>query len=95
MGAEMTAGAALSPNCLPEHVERAVLEAVIDLLPIRLTVTELCLRIAADPEDRREVEVVRHAIRDLKRSGLLRYRNDDQIVEPTQAAVQAFALLTL
>jgi hypothetical protein len=90
----MTAGAAISPNYLPEHVERAVLEAVIDLLPVRLTVAELCLRIAANPEDRREVEVIKRAIRDLKRSGLLRCRSDDQIVEPTQAAVQALALLT-
>jgi hypothetical protein len=91
----MTAGAAVSPKCPPEAVERAVLEEVIELLPVRLTVNELCLWIAANPEDDREVEATRHAIRDLKRSGLLRYRNDDLVVEPTQAAVQAFALLTL
>lgn len=90
----MTAGVAIPPNYLPEPVERAVLEEVIELLPVCLTVNELCLWIAADPEDDREVEVIRHAIRDLKRSGLLRYRSDDQLVEPTQAAVQAFALLT-
>jgi anti-sigma factor RsiW len=60
-----------------------------------MTVAELCSWIAANPEDDREVETIREAIRDLKRSGLLRYRNDDQIVEPTQAAVQAFAVLTL
>jgi hypothetical protein len=91
----MTAGAALSPNYLPEHVEHAVLMAVIDLLPVRMTVAELCLWIAANPEDDREVDTIRDAIRDLKRSGLLRCRNDDQVVEPTQAAVRAFALLTL
>jgi hypothetical protein len=91
----MTAGAAISPNYLREHVERAVLEAVIALLPVRMTIAELCLWIAADPEDSREVETIRRAIRDLKRSGLLRCRNDDQVVEPTQAAVRAFALLTL
>jgi hypothetical protein len=60
-----------------------------------MTVAELCLWIAANPEDDREVDTIRDAIRDLKRSGLLRYRSDDQVVEPTQAAVRAFALLTL
>ncbi len=91
----MTADAAISPKCPPEALERAVLEEVIELLPVRMTVDELCSWIAANPEDHREVDTIREAIRDLKRSGLLRYRNDDQVVEPTQAAVQAFALLTL
>jgi hypothetical protein len=91
----MTAGAAVPPKYDPEHVGRAVLLAVIDLLPVHLTVAELCLRIAGDTEDGREIKTIRDAIRDLKRSGVLRYRNDDQVVEPTQAAVQTFALLTL
>lgn len=91
----MTSGAAISPNYLPKPVERAILEEVIELLPVRMTVTELCSWIAANPEDGREAETIKDAIRDLKRSGLMRYRNDDQVVEPTQAAVQAFALLTL
>lgn len=90
----MTAGAAIPPNYLPEPVEHAVLEEVIELLPVRLTVNELCLWIAADPEDDREVETITNAIRDLKRSGLLRYGSDDLVVEPTQAAIQAFTLLT-
>jgi hypothetical protein len=81
-------------NYLPGPVERAILEEVIELLPVRMTVNELCLWIVANPEDDREVETIRDAIRDLKRSGLLRYRNDDLVVEPTQAAAQAFALLT-
>ena len=81
-------------NYLPGPVERAILEEVIELLPVRMAVGELCLWIAANPEDDREVEAIREAIRDLKRSGLLRYRNDDLVVEPTQAAAQAFALLT-
>lgn len=91
----MTASGAISPNYRPEPLERAILEEVIDLLPVRLTVNELCLWIAANPEDDSEVEATRRAIHDLKRSGLLRYQNDNQVVEPTQAAVQAFALLTL
>jgi hypothetical protein len=55
----MTAGAGISPNYRPGPVERAVLETVIDLLPARLTVDDLCLRIAANPEDYGEVEVIR------------------------------------
>ncbi len=90
----MTTDAGISPRCSREAVERAVLEEVIELLPVRMTVAELCLWIAANPEDDREVETIRDAIRDLKRSGLLRYRNDGMVVEPTRAAVQAFALLT-
>jgi hypothetical protein len=37
--------------------------------------------------------MVTHAIRDLRRAGLLRYRNDDEVVEPTHAAFSATALL--
>jgi hypothetical protein len=90
----MTTDAATQPRYNPVLVERAVLEAAIELHPVRLTVTEWPLRIAADPEDDREVETVRYAIRDLRRAGLLRYRNDDQVVEPTHVAFHAFALLT-
>jgi len=45
----MTTGAAISPKCPPEALERAVLEEVIELLPARLTVAELCIWIAANP----------------------------------------------
>jgi hypothetical protein len=90
----MTADATSSPVYDPELVEHAVLLEVIELHPARLTVAELSLRIVTDPEDRMEVETITHAIRDLRRSGLLRYRSDDQVVEPTHAALQAHALLT-
>lgn len=46
-----------------------------------------------DPEDELEVETIEHAIRSLRGSGLLRYRNDDRVVEPTHAALCAAALL--
>jgi hypothetical protein len=82
------------PKYDPELVERPALEEVIELLPVRLTVSELCQRITADPQDERAVEAVRQAISDLRSWGLFRYRNDDQIVEPTQAAMQSFRLLT-
>jgi hypothetical protein len=74
MGAHRTS----SPAYDADLVERAVLEEVIGLLPARLTVSELSLRIVADPEDCREAEAVAQAICDLRRSGLLRYRNDDR-----------------
>lgn len=82
-----------SPKFDPAVVERAVLEEVIDLHPQRLTAPELALRIVADPDDRIEVETATQAIRELRRSGLLRYRNDDELVEPTHSALRAHALL--
>lgn len=85
--------AADSPNYDSELVERAVLEEVIELYPQRLTTPELAMRIVADPDDRQELETVTHAVRELRRSGLLRYRNDDELVEPTHAAVRAHRLL--
>jgi hypothetical protein len=78
----------------PEEAECTVLTEVIELLPVRPTVSELCLRLTADSQDKSRVEKIRHAIRDLRGWGLLRYRDDDQLVEPTPAAVQAFTLLT-
>jgi hypothetical protein len=89
----MTADTPIPPKYNPALVEQVILEEAIELHPQRLTVGELSLRIVADPDDRMEVETVTHAIRDLRRSGLFRYRNDDQLVEPTHAALRACALL--
>lgn len=82
-----------SPKYDPELVERVVLEEAIDLHPDRLTISGLTLKIVTDPSDDLEVETATHAIRDLRRSGLLRYRNDDEVVEPTHSALRAHALL--
>jgi len=82
------------PQYNPELVERTVLEEVIELHPERLTIDELVLRTATDPDDSAGVETIRQAIRDLRRSGLLRYRNGEEIVEPTHAAMTAYGLLT-
>lgn len=82
------------PGHSPELVERTLLEEVVELHPERLTIEELALRTAPDPDDSADVEAIRQAIRDLRRSGLLRYRNDDEVVEPTHAAMTAYALLT-
>jgi DNA-binding transcriptional ArsR family regulator len=90
----MARDALSSPNYDPELVERAILEEVIDRHPERLTVHELALRIVADPDDGLEVDTATNAIRELRRSGLIRYRNDDEVVDPTQAALRAHALLT-
>jgi hypothetical protein len=77
-----------------EELERTVLHEIVELHPERLTIPELILRIARDPGDEATAERVRIATRDLRQSGLARYRDDDEIVEPTHAALRAFVLLT-
>ncbi len=72
-----------------QQVERGVLEVVIELHPDHLTLSELVLKMAGE---RDESEEIRHAIRDLKGCGLLRFTGE--VVEPTHAALCAFALLT-
>lgn len=84
---------ATPPQHDPEHVARAVLEEVLRLHPQRLTVDELSLRIAGDPEDDLEIETATEAIHGLRASGLIRYRNDDRVVEATHAALRAVGLL--
>lgn len=74
----------------PKQVELAVLHEVIELHPDHLTPTELILRMSGE---RDEDEELRHAIRELKGSGLLRYVGG--VVAPTHAALRAHALLTL
>jgi hypothetical protein len=76
-------------------VGQVILEEALELHPQRLTVGELALRIVGDPDDGVEVETVTEAIRNLRRSGLVRYRNDDQVVEPTHAAFSAAAIFDL
>jgi hypothetical protein len=77
-----------------EELERTVLHEIVELHPERLTLPELILRIARDPGDEAAKERVRIAARDLRRSGLARYRDDDELVEPTHAALRAFVLFT-
>jgi hypothetical protein len=82
-----------SPKYNRAVVAQAILEAAVDLHPKLLTARELSLKIVADPEDRREVETSVQAIRDLRQSGLFANR-EDEIVEPTAAALHAVALLS-
>ena len=79
-----------SPSVEPELVERVVLEEILDLHPEHLTIPELVLRIVID-SDRSEEEEVRHAVRDLMGSGVLRCVGD--LVAPTHAALRAAVLL--
>jgi hypothetical protein len=91
---DLSADTTTSPKYDSARVAQVILFELIEHHPIRLTIDELALRIVADPDDSREVETARHAIRDLRRACLVRYRNDDRLVEPTQAALCAYALFT-
>jgi hypothetical protein len=73
-------------------VEAVILEIAAELHPRHLTARDLWLRIVSDPDDNREVETAAQAIRNLREYGLFRDR-EDEIVEATQAALRAFALL--
>lgn len=88
----MQADAPTPPNYDLAIVEAVILEVAAELHPRRLTAGELSLKIVSDPRDSREVETAAQAIRNLRQSGLFHFR-DDEIVEPTQAAIRAVALL--
>lgn len=88
----MSAGSSIPPKYNPELVQRAVLEIVIEAHPAFLTIAELVSTVAGDPQDRREVDTIVCAVRDLKGSGLLQGSRDDQ-VEPTSAALRLASLL--
>lgn len=81
------------PHYDVEIVEGAILEIAAELHPEHLSADALAMRIVSDPNDSREVETAAQAIRNLREFGLLKDR-DDEIVEPTQAALQAVVLLT-
>ncbi|HET9163906.1 MAG TPA: hypothetical protein VFN89_10775 [Solirubrobacterales bacterium] len=74
-------------------VEAVILEVAAELHPQNPTANEVALTIIGDPDDAREVETAARAIRGLRESGLFKVR-DDEIVEPTPAALRAVALLT-
>jgi hypothetical protein len=76
------------------ELEQAVLTEIVQLHPEQLTIPELILRVAHDPDADATKEEVRHATRELRRSGLVRYRNDDEVVEPTHAALRTHDLFT-
>lgn len=89
----MDTDAKTPPKYTPKLVEETMLIEIIEQHPLRLTISELVLRIVADPDDNREVETATEAIRNLRRSAVVRYRHDDELVEPTQAALHVHHLL--
>jgi hypothetical protein len=82
-----------SPKYNVAIVEQVILEEAVELHPQRVTVDELSLKIVTDPDDSREVETARQAIRGLRDAGLFAYDDDDEVVEPTVPAIRAYALL--
>ncbi|HEX3173907.1 MAG TPA: hypothetical protein VHQ43_06790 [Solirubrobacterales bacterium] len=82
---------------LPQHdvgiVEAAILEVAVELHPEQLSTDGLLRQIVANPLDGREVETGVQAIRNLREVGLFVER-EDEVVEPTPAALRAVARLT-
>jgi hypothetical protein len=90
----MAAGGAALANYETEPVERALLDVTVSLHPTRLTISELTLQIVNDPDDTQEVEAITEAIASLRRFGVFRYRNDDRLIEVTQAGLHVYVLVT-
>lgn len=74
-------------------VEAVILEVAAELHPEHLPADELSLKVVGNPDDNRELETAALAIRGLGEFGLFKVR-DDEIVEPTPAALRAVALLS-
>ncbi len=73
-------------------VEAVILEVAAELHPEHLPAGELSLKVVGNPDDSRELETAAQAIRGLREFGLFKVR-DDELVEPTPAALRAVALL--
>jgi hypothetical protein len=74
-------------------VEAVILEVAAELDPEHFSTGALLLKVVGDPDDAREIETGVQAIRSLREVGLFTHR-EDEIVEPTPAAVRAVNLLT-
>jgi len=81
-----------SPQYDVEKVEAVILEVVAELHPEHLSTGGLLLKIVSNADDAREVEIGVQAIGNLREFGLFVNR-EDEIVEPTPAALRACALL--
>ncbi len=86
-------GSDTSPQYNVAKVEAVILEMVVELHPEDLSTEGLLLKILSNSDDGKEIETGVRAIRRLRELGLFKER-DDEIVEPTQAALRAVALLT-
>jgi hypothetical protein len=74
-------------------VEAVILQVAAELAPEHVSTGALLLKVVGDADDAREIETGAQAVRSLREVGLFTYR-DDEIVEPTPAAVRAVELLT-
>jgi hypothetical protein len=83
----------ISPQYDVAKVEAVILEVAAELHPQNLTAWDLSLKIVSNADDTREVETAAQAILSLREFGLFAVR-EDEIVEPTPAALRACALLT-
>jgi hypothetical protein len=94
MDAERKAGGVrpMRANYDPTKVEQVILEEAVGLHPEQVGAEALCLRIVSDPDDSREMDVAREAIRSLRRVGVFREGKDED-VEVTPAAVRVGELL--
>ncbi|HEY5816378.1 MAG TPA: hypothetical protein VIS95_08575 [Solirubrobacterales bacterium] len=70
-----------------------MLEIAAELHPRHLSTGGLLRKLVTDPTDEKEVETGTYAIHNLREFGLFTHR-DDEIVEPTPAALRAVKLLT-
>lgn len=82
-----------SPKYDVAIVEAAILLIADELDPEKLPAMELTLKTVWDANDDREIETAGKAIRGLRECGLFEKR-EDEIVELTEAARRACALLT-
>jgi hypothetical protein len=70
-------------------VGQALMYEVIYLRPKRLTVDELIRRVVSDSSDTKEIDTATQALEEIKRSGLLEYEEDEEVVSATPAALLA------
>jgi hypothetical protein len=74
------------------QMETLILEVVATLDPVRLSATDLMLKIVSDSDDDREIETAGQAIRSLREFGVLVDRNDE-IVELIPAVLHTCTLV--
>lgn len=83
----------ISPQYNVAAVEALLLEIATELDPEHLSKDKLSLRVVTNPDDSREIDTAARAIRNLQEVGLFKDR-EDEVVQPTPAAIRACTLLT-
>jgi hypothetical protein len=79
------------PALADEQLERTVLEFLVHAFPEQLTLEELTLELATDPEAYGERDAIRRAVRDLAGAGLI--HRHGSFVFPTHASLRLHHLL--